>query len=148
MADSLNTEEFEVDTPAGPVTVRIMDRWYGSDSPKGGTAATVETKPERITPPRPATHDSDNGGPVDQAWKAYNAAGIAEMRLILDAALPAILTRVEGEPGEWTYSRYAMCSVCPCTPGLVAEQRLRRNGRTADIWIYFPNGRGRHSEKD
>jgi hypothetical protein len=138
LASTLNREEFTISTPAGPALVVIEDRLGFWDGPKGGTIAKIGFDSSRITVPRPETYDSDNGGPVDLAWQAHNAAAVAEMRVMLDAALPGIRQRTSGDPGTWEFSRYAGCTECPCTHGMIAQHRLTRNGRTCDIAIYGP----------
>jgi hypothetical protein len=139
-AIALNQDKFTIDTHCGPVVVIITDRFFWKDpsGPGNGTTARVGFDSARITVPRPDSYDSDHGGPLDQAWKAYNAAELAEMHAMLDAALPAIIARTQGDPGAWTFSRNANCSMCPCSPGMVAERQLTRAGRVADVWIGFP----------
>lgn len=139
----LHRDQFTIETPAGTAVVIIEDRFWGDPfGPKRGTTARVGFDSARITAPRPASSDSDHGGPLDQAWKAYNAAELAEMRAMLDAALPAILARTDGNPGPWTYSRNAKCTMCPCSPGMVAERQLTRAGRVSDVWIGLPSELG------
>lgn len=137
MPDALHRDKFTVPHPAGgTIAVVIVDRDPADrNGPCGGTAASVRYDPARIPVSRPVSDASDHGGPLDEAWRKFNAAELAEIRLILDTVMPAVLDRTDGTPGEWHLDRYAFCRTCPCSPGVVNEARLQRQGRIADLRI-------------
>lgn len=54
---------------------------------------------------------------MDLAWDQYNRVIVKAQRIILDRALEALGL----EPETITFSKYAGCSSCPCSPGFVLK---------------------------
>jgi hypothetical protein len=85
----------------------------------------------------PGSFDSDGGGPLDQAWAAYNEAELDAMHALLAVVMPRVQARTDDGivPGTWTPDRNAGCSMCPCSPGLAGDARITIGGQVVDLHI-------------
>jgi hypothetical protein len=85
--------------------------------------------------PKEKGEDAEN----DRAYRAYNRAyakfACELAAQAVDALVQAgIITRTWKAWGG-NYSRYAGCSTCPCSQGVVANQTLWSDGQAVDIHI-------------
>lgn len=137
---NLHARTYRFTSPAGPATILIEDRmpaFIDLPGPQGATTAVVDFDRGRIALRMPRHRKSDNGGPRDQEWQRYNAAEVAEMQAMLDAAMPVIRRQTLGDPGIWTFDRDGQGEG---DKAMVAERRLRRDGVTVDLRIMLPGG--------
>jgi hypothetical protein len=111
--------EISAETRRGPVNITFWPRdWDAPHGPKGGSTATF-------------TLDDDIEGTPVLAKAEADA-----MCTLLGLVLPDILACNEGTtPAAWTPDPYACCTLCPCSPGLVADEHIIINGQVADLEI-------------
>lgn len=69
-----------------------------------------------------------DGSDEDRAWRAFNRAETAAMRLKL-SRVTAVLEAAGGMPADaaWHFSRKAGCS-CGCSPGFVLDGQVKADG--------------------
>lgn len=133
----MDTATLSICGAGGTIEVFLSRRDLGNPHrPRNGTIATVRLSDARMTIQPPGTAQSDNGGPVDRAWAAYNKASLDEMNGILGLVRDQVMEHCSGTwPAEWAPSLYAGCTMCRCTPGLVGDQQLTIGGHVIDLHI-------------
>jgi hypothetical protein len=92
MTRSRDPLEFTVHVDGRPVTGELSrrNRAANPDGPRRGSTARVRLDPAAIRAPIPGSFDSDDGGPLDQAWAAYDKAEADLMKALVNAAMPVI----------------------------------------------------------
>ncbi len=111
--------EITVTTKRGPVNVTFWPRdWHAPYGPVGGSTATF------------ILDDDIEGTPV------LAKAEADAMYALLVLVLPDILACNEGmAPSTWAPDPYAGCTLCPCSPGLVADAHIIIDGQVVDLEI-------------
>jgi hypothetical protein len=130
---------FSVPAGRGAIEVTLMTRsWSGpSFGPERESVAIITFNGAFTGVPRPESGDCDQGGPLDQAWAAYNRAELGEMLAILGLIGAGVRNRADNGviPDNWVPDRHAGCSLCPCTPGLRGDKRITVRGAVMDLHV-------------
>ena len=109
-------------------------------------AGTCPSPTDLGLPGIPEGPNSDDGGPIDQAWKVYNK-NEKKIHKLLMAEFKDEITAIIAEHSNYDYAdlkvlfnKYAGCSMCPCSPGWNVKKGTRNavwKERGVNGWIWI-----------
>lgn len=107
-------------------TIILVKRRYDDKTSKTRIFVDGQGDPEMERPPYDR-YDEKTGERIafDAEWRKYNREEVKMMRAHLEPALEELDEFLEvQDPGKVRFSRKAGCSMCPCSPGFVAEDLM------------------------
>ena len=139
------TQSIDIDLDGFTVRLRTVQDWDREAQKKTrvyvGGEEKVDFSEARALSEAAGTYRREANVEADKMWDRLNRQVIKNKRAVVEAALaqPSELSELLGGL-KLSFSKYAGCSSCPCSPGFVAAAAVKRlvgdsHRNVTDIWI-------------